>query len=71
MINGPPRVVPLAIDFHEHLVEVPAPAAGFHSGYAAFFDLSREEQPEPMPPVPNGFMTDIDAALVGQVIDVS
>lgn len=27
MIHGPPQVVPLAVDLHENLVQVPTPAA--------------------------------------------
>lgn len=28
MIDGPPKVVPLAVDLHEHLVQMPPPVVG-------------------------------------------
>jgi len=31
MIYSPPKVVHLPVDLHEHLVQVPAPAAGLHT----------------------------------------
>jgi len=31
LIDGPPQIVSLAVDLHEHLVEVPTPATRFHS----------------------------------------
>ena len=37
LMHGPPEVVSLAIDLHEHLVQIPALAAGFHASDAALF----------------------------------
>ena len=70
MIHSSPEVVPLTVDLDEHLVEMPTPAAGFHSGHATLFDLRRKEWPEPMPSIPYGFVADIDASFVKQVLDV-
>jgi len=39
VVDGAPEVVPLAIDLHEHLVEMPPPAARFHPLDTTFSDL--------------------------------
>lgn len=70
MIHSPPKVVAFAIDLHEHLVEMPAPSAGFHSFDTSFPDLVGEHRPEPVPPKPNGFVAHINAALVQKVFHV-
>ena len=70
VINGPPQVVSLAIDFHEHLVQMPPPATGFHALDAALSDLGREQRAEPMPPISHCFMADIDATLMQKILDV-
>ena len=71
MIDGPPKVVPLTVDLHEHLVQMPAPPAGFHARNPALSDLGREHRAEPMPPVSHRFMADIDAAFVQQIFDIA
>ena len=71
MIDGPPKIVSLAVDLHEHLVKMPTPTAGFHTLYPALSDLSGEHWTEPVPPESHSLMTDIDAALVQQVLDVA
>jgi hypothetical protein len=49
MINGTPKIVPLAIDLHEHLVQMPPPPAGFHPLNPLFSDLGREQRAKPTP----------------------
>ena len=71
MIYSTPKVVPFTVDLHEHLVQVPAPFARLHAGNSAFSDLRREHWTEPMPPIPDCFVTDIDAALVQQILNIS
>lgn len=71
MVDGAPQVVPLAIDLHEHLLQVPAPAAGAHALDAAFPDLRSEQRAEPVPPKPHRLVADVDAALVQQILDVA
>jgi len=70
VIDRAPEIMPLAVDLHEHLVEVPSPVAGFHALDPAFPDLSGEQRAEPMPPEPDGFMADLDTALMQQILDV-
>jgi len=71
VIHGTPEVVPLTIDFHEHLIQMPAPSTGFHAVDAAFADLGSEHGAEPVPPEPDRLMADVDAALVQQILDVA
>ena len=70
MIHGTPKVVPLAIDLHEDLVEVPAPAAGFHPFDPPLPDLGGEHRAKPVPPISNRFVADLDTALVQQIFDI-
>ncbi len=63
--------MPLAVDLHEHLVQMPAPLAGFHARNPPFSDLGREHRTEPMPPKSDGFMADIDAALMQQIFHIA
>jgi len=70
VVDGAPEIVCLAIDLHEYLVEVPAPTAGFHALDPAFSDLSGKHRTEAMPPIPYRLVTDIDAALVQQILDI-
>ena len=39
MINGPLEIVPLSVNLHENLIQMPLPAAGFHTFDPAFSDL--------------------------------
>jgi hypothetical protein len=70
MIDGPPEVVPLAVDLHENFVEVVAPLAGFHALDPALADPGGEHWAEPVPPETDGLVAHIDTALVQQVLDV-
>ena len=70
MIYRAPEVVPLAIDLHEDLAEVPPPAARFHPLDPPFADLRGKHGPEHVPPVTDSFVADIDAALVQQILDI-
>ena len=69
MIHRPPKVVCLTIDLHEHRVQMPAPL-GMASAmaYTPFPDLSSEHRTEAVPPEPHRLMTDVDAALVEQIL---
>ena len=70
MINSPPQVMPLTVDLHEHLVQVPAPSAGFHAFDAALADLGGEDRAKAEPPEPDGLMADVDATLVKQILNI-
>ena len=71
MIYSPPQILPLTVDLHEHLVEVPSPPAGSHALYPAFPDLGGEDRTEPVPPVPDRIVTDIDTVFVQQILHVA
>ena len=71
VVHRAPQVVPLAVDLHEHLVEMPLPVARSHPVDPALLDLTGEHRAKPMPPKSNSFVADIDAALVKQILDVS
>jgi len=50
MINGPPKVVRLAIDLHEDLVDVPTLlGVAFHSADPLAFDIGCKHWSEPVP----------------------
>jgi hypothetical protein len=65
------KAVCLAVDLHKHLVDVPPRTARPHASATALSYLGSKHRPEPMPPEPDCFVADVDAALVEQVLDVS
>ena len=71
MIDGPPEKVLFPVDLHEHLVQMPAPATGFHTFDPAFTDLGSKYRPEPMPPISDGFMADINAPFMEQIFHIT
>ena len=44
VIHRPPQIVPFAVDLHEHLVQLPAPSAEFHSAHTTLFDLGSKHR---------------------------
>ena len=71
MIDGAPEVVPLTVDLHQNLAEMPLPTARPHTFDPSFPDLVGDHRAEPMPPETNSFVANIYAALVQQIFDVS
>ena len=71
MIDGPPELMLLTVDLDEHLVQMPPPSAGFHTLDPSLSDLGRKHRAEPVPPKSHSLMTDIDAAFVQQILDIS
>ncbi len=71
MINSTPKVMCLAIDLDEHLVQVPAPLRKRPMMKASFPDRGRKRRTEPVPPVPNRLVADIDAPLEQNILDLS
>ena len=71
VIDSAPEVVPLTVDLHEDLVEMPTPVARSQPLDPAFSYLVCEHRPEPVPPVAHCFVADIDTPLVQQILDVS
>ena len=45
--------MPLAVHFHEHLIQMPAPLARLHARNPPFSDLRGKHWTEPMPPKPH------------------
>lgn len=72
MIDGAPEIEHLSVDLHVHLVEMPAPVAeALHAADPLPADISSEQRTEPVPPKAHSLMTDIDAALEQQVLDIT
>ncbi len=71
MIHGPQKAKSLTVDLHEHLVQMPPPPAGFHSGNPPLLYLGRKHRTGSMPPVSHSLMTDIDVALLQQILDIA
>jgi hypothetical protein len=63
MINSPPQIVCLAVDFDKHLVEVPPPSGIRSTMNAPFPDFRSEHRTKSVPPEPHRFVADIDATL--------
>ena len=61
----------LTVDLHKNFVEVLSPVARPQPRNPLLSDLSREQRTKPIPPKPNRFVADLDAALIQQVFDVA
>lgn len=71
VIERAPAVIGLGVDLHEHLIQVPAPVSKTPpEADTALAHLAGKHRPEPVPPEPDGFMAQIDAALELQILDV-
>lgn len=71
-VDGPPKGVPLAIDLHEHLIQMQSPLQQGSRLLAAFLaNLGCRRRAAPVPPQTNGLMANVNAALVKQVLDIS
>jgi len=72
VIDCPPELMHLTIDLHKHLVQMPLPVGICPQLLnKPFTNFSGEHRTKSVPPEPNRFVTDIDAALVQPVFDVS
>lgn len=61
----------LAIDPHEHIVQVPPPERIAPVLDSPHPDLGRERWTEPIPPEPHRLVADVDTALEQQVVYLS
>ena len=71
MIDGPPKVMLLTVDLHENLVHVPLPfreCAQLLDSLSAY--LRSKHRTEAVPPIADGFVTDIDTTLVKEIFDI-
>ena len=71
VIDSSPEVDHLTIELHVHLVEMPLPVAKLtHAADPLPADVGCENGAEPVPPMPNRLMADVDPPLEQQVLDV-
>ena len=72
VIDGAPEVVLHAVDLHENLIQMPSPLRTLPHRMRSFLpDLRCEHRSETVPPMTHTFMTNIDAALMEQIFNVS
>jgi hypothetical protein len=65
MIHSPPKIVRLAVDLHEHPIQMPEPLVAIpHRLHPPATDLDSEQRAKSGPPKPHRLMADVDAALV-------
>jgi len=71
VVHCPPEVVHLAVDLHEHLVQVPLPVRiCAHLADPFLADLCGKYWAKSLPPKPNRLVADVDAAFVQEVLHV-
>ena len=71
IVDCAPKVAELAVDLHEHLIQVPAPLRiAAHGRDPLLSDLGGEHRTKPVPPEPDGLVADVDPALGQQIRDV-
>jgi len=63
VIDSTPEVVRVAIDPHEHLVQVPTPVRIRIMMNSTFPDLGFKHRAEPVPPESDRLVADVDAAF--------
>ncbi len=71
VINGPPKIMPLAIYLHKDLVHVPLPfgeRARLLNTLPPY--LSSKHRAKPVPPISDSFVAHVDASLVQQIFDI-
>jgi hypothetical protein len=72
MVDSAPKVAELAVDLHEHLIQVPAPLRiAAHRRDPLLSDLGGEHRAKPVPPEPDGLVADVDPALGQQILDIA
>jgi hypothetical protein len=72
VIDGPLKIVRLAINLHEYPVQVPLPVricAHLTDSFPA--DLSGKHRTKSIPPKPNRLMADVDAAFVQKILHIA
>jgi len=61
----------LTIDLHKHLIDVPAPLTKTsHPADPLTLDIRCKHWTEPVPPVPDRLMANVDPALREQIFDI-
>ena len=70
MIYCPPKIMCLAVDTHENLVQMPAPVRIRMVLNAPFADLHRKHRAKTVPPEPYRLVADIDASFMKKILDL-
>lgn len=72
VIDGAPEVVTLAVDAHEHLIDIPTPMGEIaHRLDPLPADVVGEHGAKPVPPEPHSLMANVDAAFGQKVLDLT
>src|SRR5271156_6507577 len=72
MVDCAPQIAELAVDLHEHLIQMPAPLRiAAHVPDASLTNLGGEHRAKPVPPEPHSLVADVDSALDQQILDVA
>jgi hypothetical protein len=72
MIDGAPEIAELAVDLHEHLIQMPTPLRiPAHVRYPPLSDLGSKHRAKPVPPKPDRLMADVDPALGQEILDIA
>lgn len=72
LVYRTPEVVGLAVDLHIDPIEMPTPLAeAAHPADPLSANVCREHRTKAIPPEPDGFMANVDAALKQQIFDVA
>jgi hypothetical protein len=71
VINGPPKVVRLAVNLHEHLIQMRLPVCPRpHSVNPTATDLSGKHLAKTVPSKSNSFVADVDATFVQKIFHI-
>jgi len=72
MVDCAPQIAELAVDLHEHLIQMAAPLRiAAHVRDASLTNLGGEHRAKPVPAEPDGLVADVDPALRQQILDVA
>jgi hypothetical protein len=71
VIHGAPKIVRLAVDLHEHLIQVPSPIRTCaHLADPFLADLYGKQQTKTVPPKSNRLIADVEAAFVQKIFHI-
>lgn len=71
VIHGSPKIVRLAVDLHENFVQMPLPVRiSPHSADPLSAALCCKHRAKSVPPIPDRFVADVDAAFVQKIFDI-
>ena len=70
VIHGPPKIMRLAIDLHENLIQVPLPVRVRMTIDPTFPKISSKQRSKPVPPKANCLVADLDAAFMQQILHI-